>query len=87
VVTTIFAFCFSFVQMIVLWVFLTLPPCCLIGLLSSIFLASQGFLVAGKMCGWFNTRGTWGVCICPGVVGGFLYAIQCNASRILYLKQ
>jgi len=53
------------------WVFLILPACSLILFLSSIFLASQGFLVGGQMCGWFYTRGTWGVGSFPGVVGGF----------------
>jgi len=71
VVSATFALCFSFVQMIVPWVFQTLPACSLIRFLLSIFLASQGFLFRGKMCGWFYTRGTWGVVFFPGVVGGF----------------
>ena len=71
VVSAKFAFCFSFVWMIVPWVFLTLPACSLIWSLSSIFLASQGFLVRSKMCGWFHTRGTWGVGFFQGVVGSF----------------
>ena len=38
------------------------------------------------MCGWFYTRGTWGVGLFPGVVGGLFYAIAQAASKILYLK-
>jgi len=75
VVSATFAFCLSFVRMILPWVFLTLPACSLIGFLSSIFLDSQGFLVGGEICGWFHTRGTWGVGVFLGVVGGFFYAI------------
>jgi len=38
------------------------------------------------MCGWFHTRGTWGVGLFPGVVGGFFYAIARAACKILYPK-
>ena len=57
-VTAMLVFCFAFVLIIVPWVFLILPACSLIGFLSSILLASQGFLVGGKIYGWFHTRGT-----------------------------
>jgi len=30
------------------------------------------------MCGWFHTRGTWGVGLFSGVVGGLLYAKVCE---------
>jgi len=72
VVTGFFDFLFFlFVRMILPWVFLTLPACSLILFLSSIFLASQGFLVGGEMCGWFHTTGTWGVGFFPEVLEVF----------------
>jgi len=37
------------------------------------------------MCGWFHTRGTWGVGFFPGVLE-VVYAIASAACKILYLK-
>jgi len=44
--------------------------CLFFDLIPFVYLARQGFLVGGEMCGWFHTRGTWGVGFFPGVVGG-----------------
>jgi len=46
-------------------------------------LASQGFLFGGEMCGWFHTRGTWGVGFFPGVLEVFLcYSASCMQDFI-----
>jgi len=37
------------------------------------------------MCGWFHTRGTWGVDFITGVLEVF-YAIVSAPGKILYLK-